>query len=121
MIHGSISITKHIGGRLIADAGAEGNANAGAAEHLVTAEMERFFEQAQDAFRHNQCRLWFAQIFEEHGELVAAETRQGIAGAQAAFEASRKSDEQLIANQVSETVVNQFETIEIEEQHGERW
>lgn len=42
-------------------------------------------------------------------------------GAQAAFEASRKSDEQLIANQVSETVVNQFETIEIEEQHGERW
>jgi hypothetical protein len=54
---------------------------------------------------------------EENRELVAAQTRQHVAGAQARGELVRDGREQLIANEVAEAVVHQLEAIDVDEEH----
>ena len=54
---------------------------------------------------------------EQNGEFVAAEASQGIALPQARLEPARHRDEQFVADQVTEAVVDDLEAIEIEIQH----
>ena len=60
------------------------------------------------------------QAVEQDGELVAAEPRDGVAGTQAGLEAARGLDQQLVADQVAEAVVDDLEAIEIEIEDRER-
>ena len=55
-------------------------------------------------------------VLEQDPELVAAEARNGVAGPHRLLEAGRRRGEQLVADLVSETVVDQLEAIEVEEQ-----
>ena len=59
-------------------------------------------------------------VVEEHGELVAAQTRQGVARPHAAFQPARGPDQQLVAGLVPQAVVDRLEAIEVEIQHGEQ-
>ena len=52
-------------------------------------------------------------------ELVAAEAREPVAGAQHAVEAARRSREQLVAGLVAEAVVHDLEVIEVEEHEAD--
>ena len=56
---------------------------------------------------------------EQHGELVAAEARDGVAGAQRATQPARDGDQQLVADVVAERVVDELEAVEVEEQDGD--
>ena len=58
-------------------------------------------------------------VFEEDRELVAAQARDRISGAQAGLQSARDPDQQLIADHVAETVVDDLEAVEVEEEHGE--
>jgi len=55
------------------------------------------------------------RIVDQHGELVAAETRDRVAGAHALLEPSRHGDEELVPDGVAERVVHDLEPVEIEE------
>jgi len=57
-------------------------------------------------------------IFEQDGELVAAEPRDGIAGPDARLEALAECHQQLIANLVAEGVVDVLEAVQIQEHDG---
>ena len=57
--------------------------------------------------------------FEQDGELVAAQPGDGVAGAQARLEPPRDRDQQLVADQVAEAVVDDLEAVEVEEEDGE--
>ena len=55
-----------------------------------------------------------AELVQENRELVAAEPGERVARPQARLEAARHRDEQLVADQVAETVVDDLEAVEIE-------
>src|SRR5205807_7576479 len=61
-----------------------------------------------------------ARVLEQHGELVAAESREGVAGPAGVLEALRDLLEELIAGVVAERVVDLLEAVEVDQQHGER-
>ena len=51
-------------------------------------------------------------------ELVAAKAAQGVGLAQAVLEPAGDLDQHLVAKQVPERVVDAFEAVQVEEQHG---
>ena len=55
---------------------------------------------------------------EQHGELVAAHARDGVARAQRGVEPQRDGLQQPVAGLVAERVVDDLEAVEVEEQHG---
>jgi hypothetical protein len=57
---------------------------------------------------------------EQQGELVAAQSRQGVAQSTRLDEALGNGLEQLVARVVAETVVHLLEAVQIDEQHRER-
>ncbi len=54
--------------------------------------------------------------FEDHGELVAAQARQGAALVQAVFQALRHGADQQVADAVAEAVVDVLEVVQIDAQ-----
>ena len=56
-------------------------------------------------------------VLEQHGELVAAEPRDGVAGAQRGRDAPGERDQQVVADRVAEAVVDELEAVDVQEQH----
>ena len=99
-------------------AGEQADADAGIDQHLVAVQLERFLEAIEDALgqggRLHQLRATFGQ----HGELVAAQARQGHSGAEHVAQALGKRLEQLVADVMPEAVVDHLEVIQVDHQHG---
>jgi hypothetical protein len=100
MVHGSIGVAQHVGRRVVAQIVAEYNPNASAAEHFMTVQMKRFFERMQDTFCNVHSSMRLAQIFEQHGKLIAAKTRQSVARSHALLKTTGDGNQQLIANEM---------------------
>ncbi len=64
--------------------------------------------------------LLLARGVEQHGELVAAEPRQRVAGAHGRGEALGHGPQQLVAGVVAQAVVHLLEAVEVHEQHRQR-
>jgi len=60
------------------------------------------------------------QVVEQNGEFVAAQAGQHVALAQTRLEPPRDPDEQLVAHQVTQTVVDHLEPIDVQEQDREQ-
>ena len=60
------------------------------------------------------------EVFAQHGELVAAEARDGVAGPDDRLELARHLDEQLVTGIVAEAVVDVLEPVEVEERDADR-
>ncbi len=67
-------------------------------------------------------------LIDQDGELIASQSSHGavaanagdrIGGAQARFQPSGDTHQQLIADQMPQAVVDDFEPIQVEEEHGE--
>jgi hypothetical protein len=56
---------------------------------------------------------------EQHGELVAAEPGDGVAGAGRAGDPLRDAHEQLVTGGVAEAVVDRLEVVQVEEDDGD--
>ena len=59
-------------------------------------------------------------VLGEHGELVAAEARDRVSGAQRLLDPGGHGGEQLVAGGVAEAVVDELELVEVEEEHRDR-
>ena len=76
-------------------------------------------QRARDALGHPDARRRRrATSFEQDGELVAAEPGDGVARAQRRDERPAICDQQLVAGQVAEAVVDDLEAVEVEEEDG---
>ena len=56
---------------------------------------------------------------QQHGELIAAQTRHGVTGTQALAQPVGDHAEQGIAGMVAELVVDGLEIVQVAEQHGQ--
>src|SRR4029453_15026567 len=98
---------------------AERDADARRREHFAPTDRERRAERFLDPERdHVRLRLVAGGV-QENGELVAPEPGERASRTQTRFETPRDRREQLVADQVSETVVDHLESIEVEIEHGE--
>src|SRR5436190_14863967 len=59
-------------------------------------------------------------VIEDDGKFIAAQTRHHIAGTQAGFQPPRNADQQLVADVMTETVVDDLETVEVQKERGEQ-
>ena len=60
-----------------------------------------------------------AVVLEQHGELVAAETRRGVRRARAVGQAGGRGAQQLVAGGVADAVVDGLEAVEVDEEHAQ--
>ena len=98
---------------------AERDADARRGEHFAAADRERRAQRVLNAERDRVRLLLVADAVQQNRELVAAQPRQRVSLAQARLEPPRHGDEQLVADQVAEAVVDDLEAIEIEVQRRE--
>ncbi len=118
-VHGEVGVAQHLLGALVSIR-SERDADARRGEHLVPADDEGLRQQLVNAHRHVG-RIGDARhIGEQHGELVAPESRERVPGAQKLLQPVRDAHEQLVPGAVPEAVVHVLEAIQVEEQHGEK-
>lgn len=117
-IHGDVGMLDQ---GLMRDAviGVDGDADAGRDVELVAAEMERGLQRRQDLFGDVGGVVARADVWQEQQELIAADARQGVALAQAMAQALAHQLQQFVADQMAQGVVDRFETIQVQEHHGQ--
>ena len=97
---------------------AERDADAGAREDLGALDDDRPVEALEQAAGHD-LRLRGVDALEQDGELVAAQTRDGVGVAHGLAQAAGDADEQLVAGRVTEAVVDGLEVVDVDEEHGD--
>ena len=85
---------------------------------LAVGDRERLGERGQHPLRDDRRLARVGHVLQQDGELVAADPRDGVAGAQRGVEPARDRLEQPVAGLVAERVVDELEAVEVEEQHG---
>ena len=58
-------------------------------------------------------------VFEQDRELVPADSSHGVSGPERLRDPRRRQDEKPIPDGVAEAVIDQLETVDVQEQHGE--
>ena len=81
-------------------------------------DREGFVEDPHDAFGDGMGGLRY--VLDQHGELVTAEPGHGVAGADAVPDPVGDVAQKTVAGGVPEAVVDQFEVVEVEQQHRDR-
>src|SRR5712664_928067 len=95
------------------------NADRRAAEHLLVRELERRPQLLVEAVGDLPRVRGVGHVLEQDGELVAAEPRHRIAGAQRGLEPAAHLDEELVSEHVAEAVVDHLEAVDVQHQHRE--
>ncbi len=86
-------------------------------EDVLHAELEWRHALGQTDLGQRDRRRQIGHIFDQDRELVAAEPRDGVRGAQGRLQALRERDQQQVAGGVAEAVVDGLEVVQIDEQH----
>src|SRR5216684_1308861 len=117
-IEGGVCVAQEILGPGV-ECVAVGDADAHAAEHLLATEHERGAQRVLKTVGHLERIVARLHVLEQDGELVAAQTRHGVARPQTVGQPPPHLGQQLVAARVPEAVVDDLEAIHVEEEDGE--
>jgi hypothetical protein len=112
-IHRDVRIAQQIFGRP-AIGRAQSDTDARRRVDLVFAERERRRQGRQEALGDVHGTGLVGNLFDEHGEFIAAQPRERIAGTQTPLEAPCDRDQQEIAGHVTQRVVHELEAVAVE-------
>ncbi|RMO12329.1 hypothetical protein ALQ47_05261 [Pseudomonas cichorii] len=98
--------------------GEQATADAGTHEELVLASLEGRGEAGQELAADGLCIAGLQQAGQQDDEFIAAQARYGVDVAQRLLEALCDAFEEQIAHRVPEAVVDVFEAIQVDKQHG---
>ena len=87
-------------------------------DQVVVVELEWAAERVEDALGGLDRDLRIVDVLEQDRELVAAEARGGVGGADARRHALGHLEQDPVAGRVAEAVVDGLEVVEVDEQHG---
>ena len=85
----------------------------------MCSEIKRRRQRADDALCHQRGRLLIRQARQQHSELIAADPCQRVAFTEAALKAPPHELQRDIAHLVPECVIDRFEAVEVQHEHGE--
>ena len=117
-VHGDVGAADQLLATRLAVARVDDDADARAERERAVGDGRRQREPLEQALGEGDGELLAA--LDEHGELVAAEARDGVARARDLLEARGDLQQQLIADVVAEVVVDLLEAVEVDEQQRER-
>ena len=116
-IHRSVGVAQQFLRVLVVRA-AHRDADARRDEDVASAvDLHRLPEERLHALGHEFDVAGPVDTIEENGELVATQSCEHVAGAEAGRQLVRDRRQQLVSNQVAETVVHQLEAIDVDKQH----
>ena len=118
VIHGGVGVAHDLVGVGVVR-GAERDPDARRREHFAAGDRERRAQRILDPAGDGVGLRVVVQAVQEDRELVSAQPRQRVALPQARLQAPRRRDQQLVADHVAETVVDDLEAVQIEIEHGE--
>ena len=84
---------------------------------LAPDDLQRIGQRAQHTLGDDRGLARVRDVLEQHGELVAADPRDRVAGPQRGVQAQRDRLQQLVAGLMAERVVDDLEMVEVDEQH----
>ncbi len=116
-VHGGVGVAQELLGGC--PGAAECDAHARGGEQLATRQRDRLVQHLDDAFGELDRFGDVLDVLAHDHELVAAEPGDGVGRADRAHEPSRDLEQQLVADDVTETVVHELEAVEVEEEHGD--
>ena len=96
------------------------DADARRRKQLAATEPQRLAERLQDLRGQRFTLLYMREGIDQDRELVAAEARDYPAIPERVGDAAADLDQHLVASGVTDAVVDQLESVEIQEQHRER-
>ncbi len=119
-VHRKIGVAKQIVG-VVLRALAEGDADAGP-HRSRSLSWRRNVGVRASAMRSATYLRCFGHRsrLDEHRELVATEAGDGVTGPGGRFEPAGDGDEQVVSGRVPEAVVDGFEVVDVQEEHGDR-
>src|SRR5947209_2350532 len=117
-IHGSVRVANELF-RLLVGGRAQRNADAGGGVDLVAIDAERHGERVVNAVRDASSAGKVVDVREQQRELVAADACDRVFRPDAGLQQVADLDEQLVAEDVPESVIDQLEAVKVEEKHGE--
>ena len=83
---------------------------------LAAGDRERVAQRGEHALGDDAGLARVGDVLEQHGELVAAHARHGVAGADGRVEPARDGAQQLVPDGMPERVVHDLEAVEVEEE-----
>ena len=93
----------------------EGDADADRDAERPAGELGGLAQYRHDSLGHRGCQCGVVDIVHQDRELVAAETRNGVAGADDGLQAFAGRDQQVVTVLVSQAVVDRLETVQVAE------
>ena len=100
-------------------AGGDRNADAAADGDPVAVDFERFGDRIDDPARQQRRIFRIGHLGLHDREFVAAEASDGVDLADAAAQACRDRDQELVADRVAQRFIDRLELVEADAQHGE--
>ena len=98
---------------------AVGDADRSAAEDFESAQPERNAQLFPQTVGDLACVGGGGDVLEQDGEFVSAQASHAVAGPQAGLEPSGNFDQELVAADVPEAVVDHLEAVDVQDQDGE--
>src|ERR1700754_833661 len=98
----------------------QGDADRGGGEDPLRTQAEWCLQLRDDALGDMRGGLRIDDAFDQYGEFVAAQAGHDIARLQAGADASAYLEEQVVAHQVADRVVDDLEAVQVDEQHREQ-
>jgi hypothetical protein len=83
----------------------------------VSLDIERLRNRAQHLLRDDRSGIASGKLLQDDRKFVAADARDGVAFADRLLQTPRDLPQELVADRMSERVVDDFEVVEVEEQH----
>ena len=118
LVHRGVGMAKQ-GRPVLGIAGKRATPRLNVTTTALAVDRERRADRIENLPGDDQGVLGALQVLEDERELVAAETRHGIALAHPATQADRHGAQQLVAGRVAELVVHGLEAVEVGHGHGE--
>lgn len=116
--HGAVGLAEKLSA-FFAVIGEEADADAGGHANLVAFDFEGLFEDFKGALGGAVGIGAGEDVVEDEGELVAAEAGEGVGLAEAGLEAAGDLAEEDVACAVTEAVVDELETVEVDVEEGD--
>src|SRR5436309_8622649 len=117
-IHRGVSVAQHVLW-IIVPGRTQRDADTGRRKYFMTAEVEGRVQLFLYAYGHAGGLRRVGNAVEQDRKLVAAQTRNHVNFANAAFQSARHGDQQLVADRVAQTIVHVLETIQVKKQDRE--
>ena len=118
LVHRGVGVAQHVGGRGVTHA-AEGDADAGAGDDFVVANVERPAQRLEQALGQADRLAVAVQVFGQHGELVATQPRHHVLGPQMLLDAPRHLDQKVVAHRMAQAVVDELEAVKVQKDQAE--